>query len=111
MEEIGDKLLWNKEEGMLRIVFQNVESLPKGRHRDKNWWLFNFCTEWKVDILGMVEINWRWHRIDPPDHLPERFRGWWEMLHTSIAYNRSDNGASQFQWGGMALLLVDSAAH
>ena len=111
MEEIGDKLLWNKEEGMLRIVFQNVESLPKGRHRDKNRWLFDFCSEWKVDIIGLAEINWWWHRIDPLDHLPDRFWGWWELLHTLVAYNWSDNKAGHFQWGGMALLSVDRAAH
>ena len=97
MEEIGDKLLRKKEEGMLRIVFQNVESLPKGRHGDKNRRLFDFCLEWKVDILGMAEINWQWHRIDLPDHLLDRFRGWWEMLHTSVAYNQADNEASHFQ--------------
>ena len=73
MEGIGDKLSQNKEEGTLRLVFQNVELLPKGRHGNKNHQLYEFCSEQKVDIFGMVETNWHWHRINPQDHLPDRF--------------------------------------
>ena len=62
-----------KEEETLQLVFQNVESLPKGRHGDKNHPLYKFCLEWKVDILGMAEINRQWHMIDPQDHLLDRF--------------------------------------
>ena len=99
------------EEGNLRLVFQNVELLPKGQNSDKNHWLFDFCLEWKVDIFGMAKVNRRWHRVNPQDHFQDRFRGWWESLHTSVSYNRHNHGAGHFQWGGTALLSVDRVAH
>ena len=100
-----------KEEGTLWLVFQNVESLPKRRHGDKNRRLHEFCSEREVDVLGIVETNRCWHKLDPQDRLPDRFRGWWESLHTSVAYNRVNKDAGQFQWGGTALLSFDWAAH
>ena len=93
------------------MAFQNVESLPKGQNSDKNRRLFDFCLEWKVNIFGMAEVNRQWHRVDLQDRFQDRFRGWWESLHTSVGYNCHDNGARHFQWGGTALLLVNRVVH
>ena len=53
-----------------------------------------------MEVVGLAETNRCWHRLDPADRIPERFRGWWEALHSSVAYNRMDPYAHQFQWGG-----------
>ena len=89
----------------------NVDTLPWWRGGGKNRELAAFCASHKVEVMGLAETNRCWHLLDPADRIPERFRGWWESQHATVAYNTCDPHANQFQRGGVALLSINQAAH
>jgi hypothetical protein len=101
-----------KEEHHLRLIFQNINRFPTYRSHPKNDSLREFMKGTQADIVGLVEMGLKWHKLPTRDRLWERTRGWFESLKITAAYNRHDSDdLSIQQWGGTSLWSINNAAH
>ena len=64
-----------KNEGCIRIVSQNINSLGlvAGNMKEKN--LNEFLMEKSVDVMGIQELNIQWNKVPHKDKIWDRFRG------------------------------------
>jgi hypothetical protein len=95
----------------LRLALANVDSLPMHKNDEKNDSIARFCVDKELDFIGMTEPNKCWYLLPTDDHIHERFYGYWENMHASIAYNKNNPHAAPHQVGGAVGLSFNQAAH
>ena len=109
-EAWGDRMN-KKRPHTLRLALANVDSLPMHKNDEKNDSIARFCVDNELDFLGMTEPNKCWHLLPTDDRIHERFYGYWENMHASIAYNKNNPHAAPHQVGGAVGLSFNQAAH
>ena len=72
---------------------------PKSKEDDH---LLEFTRTHQIDIMGLAELNKCWKYVDPSIRIPEHFRGFWEALHHSVAFNQHSKSQVAYQHGGVA---------
>ena len=101
-----------KEEGMVRIVSQNigclgVNTLTNSKQDTAIQWLINN----EVDICAWQEIGIAFHKVPGYERLSERIRDRrWNKVRLTYANNIHDSASEHFQWGGTAILSFNEAA-
>jgi len=105
----GHKLR-TKRANTIRLMVQNINSMPEEPDDKQDRGLLEFAQKHEIDIMCLSEINTCWKYVDPSIRIPERFRGFWEALHYSVAYNQHSTNQEAFQHGGEAILSFDQTA-
>jgi len=100
-----------KGENILRVVVQNINSISEEPKSKDDEDLLAFVRTHQIDIMCLSELNKCWKYVDPSIRIPERFRGFWEALHHSLAYNQHSKTQVAHQHGGVAILSLDQAAY
>ena len=54
---------WEKEDGTIRLAFQNVNGLGFDEGQIKLQRIFNFLHKYNIDKLGIAEVNTCWKKI------------------------------------------------
>ena len=107
----GDSILHVTSSSHLRVATININGLPKDVQHVKNDTLRESIDRYKIDVLGLSEINVKWDRIYPSNRLKQRVSRWWEHCHCSYAYNFQDLSKATYQPGGTALFSLHSSSH
>ena len=100
-----------KHDDHLRILFTNINGIPESASHYKNEKIYQAIEHNRVDILGMVEINKCWYKMNNKDRWHKRTFGWWESSKSTIGYNTKDSSSSAFQPGGVLLTSINKPAH
>ena len=103
----GDKIR-NKHQHMIRICFGNVNNLGQRRDSYKTLQLQEVINNKDIDLMCMAEIGIHWNSIPAADNLWERTHGMFEDRRLSISYNKNDPLARRSQYGGTAMLAINS---
>ena len=53
---------WEKEDGTIRLAFQNVNGLGFDKGQVKLQRIFNFLNKYNIDKLGIAEVNTFWKK-------------------------------------------------
>jgi exonuclease III len=88
-----------KKEGIIRIGFNNINGIRKGRNDSRNRELQSFIAANQFDVIGMAETNihWKNSKASPKDIM----YGWFQRLHISFSYFQQYPCEAQFQVGGV----------
>ena len=101
-----------KDEGILRLTFQNVNGLGFDDEQVKLQRLYNFMSHHKVDMMGIAEVNINWRKMGSRESLWDRTRGWFEGINVNCSYNINELPIStRFQPGGVASLTTNRLAY
>jgi hypothetical protein len=100
----GQERMETKEEGVVRIGFNNINGLGTQPNDIKNRQIYSFLLQHEFDIFGMVETNvhWRQSKISPKDITQE----WFHRQHLSYAYYKDYPVQSKFQVGGVLQMAI-----
>ena len=60
---------WEKEDGTIRLAFQNVNGLGFDKGQVKLQRIFNFLNKYNIDKLGIAEVNTFWKKIQKDERL------------------------------------------
>ena len=100
----GDEMTKRKERGMLRIYFQNVNSLGVLRN---GYETDNMCVELKgrkVDMMCLAETNVNWRRGDVKETMRQKVMTIWD--HGWVQGSSSEEKMkSEFKPGGTVTVL------
>jgi hypothetical protein len=91
----------DKSPSSTRVVFQNCGGLPLAKQRHQNDRLVRFSQDFRIDVMGLAEVNINWSRLPIDSRLHGRFRGAWERVH--ILNSNLHGDSEPFQRGGTAL--------
>ena len=103
-----DSMEWgdsNSGKHSLRIGFLNVNSFPMHGSNDKNVSLCQMAKEYSLQLLGMVEMNIYWPKIQNTQQLREQVKDWMPRTATVTSCNRH-NTKIRKQVGGAALVAM-----
>ena len=99
-----------RKEGVLRIIYANVGGIgDRGSLKDIR--IENWIKETKADVIGIGEVNVNWSRRREIRPFYERARTWCTetegrtILHFVAAHNETDPEASEYQIGGVAMMI------
>jgi len=109
-EYFGDNLK-KKLNNMLRIGYLNIWGLDVSSNKHKDDCLREGITTFDFDVFGIRETNLDWRKLLEQDKLYMRTKDWWEAAHISFSHNRTQPPTTRQQWGGVALLSINKAAH
>jgi exonuclease III len=93
-----------KEDGVVRIGFNNINGLGTQPNDIKNRQVYSFLHQYEFDMFGMVETNVHWlkSKISPKDIMQE----WFQRQHISYAYYKDYPVQSKFQVGGVLQIAI-----
>jgi hypothetical protein len=101
---IWGNALSTKQQGVFRLGFRNINSLPVHKSDQKNLKLISDIKETGIDCMGIAEINLAWQNLPYIDHLHERFRGSLEFAKFISANNRDPTFTERKQSGGTMMV-------
>ena len=101
----------SKLDGTVRIVFNNVNHLGQTAESAKSMDLKEFIGRHKVDFMCMAETGVNWHRVPSKDTLWERTQHWFDDRRLAMGYNVHDTTPFRSQYGGTAILAVNTMAN
>jgi exonuclease III len=93
-----------KEEGVVRIGFNNINGLSLAQNDTKNSEIHGFLKEGEFDVFGMAETNIHWH--NSKTHAKDLMYGWFRRSHITYKYYRDFPGSSKHQVGGVLQLAI-----
>ena len=103
---------WGKEDGTIRLAFQNVNGLGFDEGQIKLQRIFDFLHKYNIDKLGIAEVNIYWQKMDKDKRLWDKTRGWFEGLHVHTSYNTNEPTISKrYQPGGVASFTKNKLAY
>jgi exonuclease III len=104
VEEVGEARMDKKEEGVVRIGFNNINGLSTSVTDNRNSEAYGFIKEGDFDIFGMAETNIHWHnsKTQPKDLM----FGWFRRLHITYKYYKEYPCQSNYQVGGVLQLSM-----
>ena len=73
--------------------------------------VFQAFTSTEADIVSFTEINVHWRMMEEEDRLYARMRTWFQSLHMSLAYNRTQYPTTPRQIGGVGIFSVNQASN
>ena len=62
----------------------------------------------EIDLMCMAEVGVHWKSIPAQHNLWERTQGWFEDIRLSVAYNMNDPLAKRGQYGGTAMMAINT---
>ena len=65
---------WGKEDGTIRLAFQNVNSLGFDEGQINIQRIFNFLHKYNIDKLGIAEVNIYWKKEKRPTFVGQNSR-------------------------------------
>ena len=87
-----------------RIAILNVNSFPRDKkYKDKQDMLRDMLVKSKLDVVGYVELNTYWPKLQEEDRLYEKTFDWWKDSSLITAYNQR-SCKYNFQPGGCAMI-------
>jgi hypothetical protein len=89
-----------KLDGVFRIGFRNINSLPRINQHSKNDEFVNDILNGELDIFGGSEVNIAWHNVKGVDKAHERLRGKLEFYKLVTSHNNDHEFLDTFQRGG-----------
>jgi hypothetical protein len=89
----------------------NISGLWVNKNNNKDDNLRQGISALEFEIFGLAETNTDWRVVEKDSRLYANTRGWWETTHISFAHNCTNPPRGKHQWGGMALLSINKAAH
>ena len=103
----GDKIR-SKHQHMVRICFGNVNNIGQNKTSYKTLQLQEVIENKDIDLMCMAETGVHWKSIPAEHNLWERTHGWFEDRRISTAYNIHDPLARRSQYGGTAMIAINS---
>jgi hypothetical protein len=100
-----------KDKDTIRILTQNINGMGQVADSLKEMNLKTFTSNKMVDILAIQELNVCWTKVAHRNKIWDRFRGWKESSHLSVAFNTEDKDAKVSQTGGTALISINKISH
>ena len=94
-----------KSQGILRLGFRNINSLPIQRLDPKNNQIILDVKSFQFDCMGVAEVNLAWQNLPYVDQLEERFRGMFEFAKYTSANNRDPSFRERQQSGGTMMVV------
>ncbi len=89
-----------KPEGIFRVGFRNINSLPTQGGNQKNKQLIQDIKLHGIDCMGITENNLAWQNLPFMDQLNERFQGMFEFAKYTSANNKDPQFQDSKQSGG-----------
>ena len=107
----GDKISNNKNNNIIRIIFQNINGFGYARDSLKPRMIKAFITETEADVYAMAEMNVNWRLVAKQQHITDITRGgWFENQQVIAGYNQRDRTCSKWQPGGTGIISVGEMA-
>ena len=103
----GDRIK-TKHHKMFRICFCNVNNIGQHRKSYKTLQLKETIERRDIDLMCMAEMGVHWNSIPSQHAIWERTQGWFDNIRLSVAYNRNDPLARRGQYGGTAMVAVNT---
>ena len=107
---VGD-LDWSNKEGVVRIAMQNIQGLGFDKRERKYKLIYNFIRQYEVDLIGMVETNTFWPKVQMKKSIYERTKEWFEARYLNVGYNERDKDPPRSQHGGVINMTMDKLTH
>lgn len=95
----------------IRIAQLNVRSVPHTSADEANNDLIELINKFQIDIIGLQELNKKWHVLPEEDRWHQRTRTWWESRHAALAYYVEDIGTKRHQPGGTSVLSINKISY
>jgi len=96
----------------LQVLFQNDDGLsPMDKGEVKLTMFQQMINQLELDIVGITETKTCWDLVDYNLCLPQKTRGWWEIIHWLVGFNQTNPHQLLYQPGGMGLMAVNGIAH
>ena len=78
---------WSNKEKVVRVAVQNIQGLGFDKRERKYKLIYNFIKQYSVDLIGMVETNTFWPKVQMDKRIYKRTREWFESRHLNVGYN------------------------
>ena len=82
-----------KQEGRLRVFYQNVNGVPKESWLDKNEAWTERLHQYEADVALFSEVNVNWPKTRSQDSLQNRLRQRWTQSRVKDSFNRHARAA------------------
>ena len=96
---------------MIRIAMQNIQGLGFDKRERKYKLIYNFIKQYEVDLIGMVETNTFWPKVQMKKSIYERTKEWFEARFLNVGYNKRDKDPPRSQHGGVINMTMDKLTH
>ncbi len=106
----GDNISSNKDNNIIRIMFQNIGGLGYNHENSKAESLKNFMNQYEVDIMTMAEVNVNWRRVTRQYSIYDLANQWFESKTISFAYNQRARCKTGHLPGGVGIISRGEAA-
>jgi exonuclease III/sulfur relay (sulfurtransferase) DsrC/TusE family protein len=100
----GEERMETKDDGVVRIGFNNINGFGSSTNDNKNHELYGFIKEGDFDVFGMAETNVHWSnsKTQPKDLM----YGWFKRSHIAYKYYKEYPGTANYQVGGVLQLGI-----
>jgi exonuclease III len=99
----GDNLN-KKQDSTIRIGFNNINGFKSEINHVHNHDIKAFILKYEFDIFGMCEVNLHWKNCH--HHWSECTKGWFQRLHSNVAYYKTFPTTAAFQVGGVMQFII-----
>jgi hypothetical protein len=100
----GAARMESKEEGVVRIGFNNINGFGLSINDTKNFEIYGFVKDGHFDVFGMAETNVHWH--NSKIHAKDLMYGWFRRLQITNKYYKEYPSSSKHQVGGVLQLGI-----
>ena len=109
-DTFGDNLKKKKEKDIVRVVFQNINGLGISEEADKRSNIKEFINKYKIDIMGIEEVNTNWKIVGKKDTLQTLACKWFRNSRVITSNNAIVDSKSKHQYGGVATITSGDIA-
>jgi exonuclease III len=100
----GEERMEPKEDGVVRIGFNNINGLSTRTNDSKNCEVHGFIKDGEFDVFGMAETNIHWS--NGKTQAKDLMYGWFARTHISYSYYKGYPGNTTYQVGGVLQLGI-----
>ena len=111
IEEHGYDKIKSKQPDSSRILFINMNGIPKFSSDVRNVALLSAINKSGADIVGIAEHNCNFRKFRQCDQWHTRVQNWWESSKSVVSTNQHDTSTSPYLPGGTITLAINKASH
>ena len=111
LREHGYDKISSKRPDSSRILFLNMNGLPRKASSVMNQTLMTSINMTGADIVGLAEHNCNFKRMPQHDQWQERTKEWWESSKSSVSSNQHDISDSHYLPGGTITVAINKSSH
>jgi len=94
------------------IFYHYIDGIPQDTNSNlKLQLLQQWLQSIEADVFAFTEASTCWDMVKYKKHLLQRSRGWWEVAHWSLSFNRLEKYPTKHQPGGTGILITNRLAH